>query len=328
MATTPQKQKLGALIILIALALVVGIGLMISNKLKDDRERYFVRFQESVSGLEVGSMVKMLGVYVGQVETTRIADAENVIVTLALEPGTPISQDTRAILTSMGVTGLQFVELIGGSARSVRIEPDTRRSIIKAGASTFKQLMARSRTIASKLDALNRNVAELSSGEPAAKAERLQHSAQNLVATLGRVRSGNSKRLQRIFRHVDRSTARIEQASRAFAKVKADNAPRVKTALRAAEMATKVLEQRFKGYDTRRTERAVALVSGAVERRGRQLDVANAAAAMERAAARLGQVGGELSVALEKRSNQWQGIKKKLRKAGFFFKELARKFGQ
>lgn len=328
MATPSQKKKIGALLILCLVALVAGVGLTIANQLRDDRERYFVRFQDSVSGLEVGSIVKMMGVYVGQVETISIADPENVVVKLALSPDTPITADTRAVLTSLGVTGLQFVELIGGNARAARIPPDTPRSIIKAGASTFKQLMARSRTIAGKLDALNRNVTALSSGEPAARAERLQRSAHNLVASLGRVQSGNSDRLRRIFRHVDRSTARVEQASRAFSKLRSDNEPRVKAALRAAKQASTVLEQRLQGYETRKAERSIALVSGAVDRRGQRLDVSRAAAAAERAAVRVGQVGGELSTALDRRSKEWRGIKKKLRKAGFFFKELARKFGQ
>jgi ABC-type transporter Mla subunit MlaD len=328
MATTSQKKKFGALLILLLVALVAGVSLIIVNQLRDDRERYFVRFQDSVSGLEVGSIVKMMGVYVGQVETISIADPENVVVRLALDPDTPISMDTRAVLTSLGVTGLQFVELMGGNARSVRLTPDTPRSIIKAGASTFKQLMARSRTIAGKLDALNRNVAALSSGEPAVRAKRLKLSSHNLIASLGRMQTGNSERLRRIFRHVDRSTARMEQASRAFSKLRSDNAPRVKATLRAAKQASAVLEQRLQGYETRKAERSIARVSSAVNRRAQRVDVSRAAAAMERAAVRMGQVGGELSTALDRRSVEWRGIKKKLRKAGFFFKELARKFGQ
>jgi ABC-type transporter Mla subunit MlaD len=330
MPTPAQSKKLGALILLILLGLAGLVAALAVDRLRDDKERYFVRFHESVSGLEVGTSVKIMGVRVGQVERVGIGDdVESVIVTLALEPGTPIKTDTRAILNTVGVTGLKFVELVGGSVRTAQIEPNSRSSIIKAGASTLRQLMARSRSISIKMDALNHNVSELLSGETRALAGRLEASGDQLAVTASQLRSGNRKRLHKIFRQVDRTTARAERAAQAVEKLRADNVGRFKSTLRAAQDAVKTLDQIQHGYDTRRAERAVTAVVAATRRRADTgAKVERAAKAMEAAAAQLGKVGEELSTALDRRSRQWRGIKKKLRRAGLHLSELGRRFGQ
>lgn len=328
MATTAQKKRFGALILLALLGLVALVSLLIAHKVRDVKERYFARFKETVSGLEVGSTVKMLGVRVGQVETIAIADPENVILTLALEPDTPITEDTRAVMTSVGVTGLQFVELIGGSARSRRIPPDTPRSIIKAGASTFRQLMERSQSISAKLDALKLNISDLTAGENAARAARLKSSGLQLAATLGQLRSGHQTQLQRIFAQVDRTTAQTERASRAFERLWQQNSGRLQETLRAARAAGADLEAFPQSFDTRPAERGVDQALAATRQLAARTNVERAAAAMERSTDQLGTIGGELSGVLEQRYSQWREIKKNLDRAGLFLGELARRFGQ
>ena len=130
MATPAQKKRLGAILLLLLVAGVAGIGTLVWDHVRDPKDRYFVRFRESVSGLEVGTTVKMRGVAVGQVERVAIAsDGESVIVTLALAVETPVPTDTRALLSAIGVTGLKFVELTGGTGDAPRIPPNTERSI-------------------------------------------------------------------------------------------------------------------------------------------------------------------------------------------------------
>lgn len=328
MASTAQKKRFGALILLTVVGLIALVALLIAHKLRDVKERYFVRFNESVSGLEVGSTVKMLGVQVGQVETIAIADPENVVLTLALEPETPISADTRAVLTSLGVTGLQFVELNGGSARSPRLAPDTPRSIIKAGSSTLRQLMDHSHTISAKLDALKLNISDLTTGENAARAARLERSGLNLAATVGRMSSGHQTQLRRIFAQVDRTTTQAERASRAFERLWQENAGLLKEALRAARATGKELEAFPQSYNTRTAERAIDAALAATRQRAARTNVEHAAVAMEAATGKLGVIGGELSGVLERRYTEWREIKKNLDSAGRFLGELARRFGQ
>ena len=109
MSTRLQKIRLGIFMLLSFMLLFGSIAVLAGMKLWNPKDRYFIRFRESISGLEVGSTVKMKGVRVGQVESISIGrDVESVIVTLSLAPKTPITVDTRGIMTSIGITGLNI----------------------------------------------------------------------------------------------------------------------------------------------------------------------------------------------------------------------------
>ncbi|MCB0316686.1 MAG: MCE family protein, partial [Calditrichaeota bacterium] len=56
------------------------------------------------SGLEVGSPVKYLGIKVGTIKNISIApeDVSRIIVKVALKPGTPVKEDARADIVSIG----------------------------------------------------------------------------------------------------------------------------------------------------------------------------------------------------------------------------------
>ncbi len=89
-------------------------------------DRYVTYFHESISGLSVDSSVKLNGVEVGRVESIEIVP-ENprlVRVSLKLESGTPITRDMRTILKPEGVTGLSFVDIVGGGKKSSKLKPE------------------------------------------------------------------------------------------------------------------------------------------------------------------------------------------------------------
>ncbi|MCK5799504.1 MAG: MCE family protein, partial [Deltaproteobacteria bacterium] len=97
MATRAQKIRLGIFMLLSFLLLFGSVGVLAGMRLWNPRDAYFIRYQESVSGLEIGASVKMKGVRVGRVEKVTVAKgAESVVVDLALTPKTPVTQDTTA----------------------------------------------------------------------------------------------------------------------------------------------------------------------------------------------------------------------------------------
>ena len=105
---------LGAALIGAVLWLAAGVGG------KRPTSAYQSIFTESVAGLNQDAPVKYLGVDVGKVHSIAI-DADNpsqVRLGLLIDQGTPVKQDSEAVLKSQGLTGIAYVELSGGSAGS------------------------------------------------------------------------------------------------------------------------------------------------------------------------------------------------------------------
>jgi phospholipid/cholesterol/gamma-HCH transport system substrate-binding protein len=78
---------------------------------------YQVYMDESVSGLYRDAPVKYRGVEIGKVSNIKLNPAvpDQVQLTLDIESAVPIKEDTIAVLTVQGVTGIAFVDLTGGS---------------------------------------------------------------------------------------------------------------------------------------------------------------------------------------------------------------------
>ncbi|HRI19256.1 MAG TPA: MlaD family protein, partial [Burkholderiaceae bacterium] len=110
---------LGAALVAAVLWLASGAG---GRKQYDP---YQSIIQESVSGLDVGAPVKYLGVDVGKVRQIRLdpKNPEHVQLMLLIERGTPVKEDTLAVLKTQGLTGIAYVELSGGSVASPLLVP-------------------------------------------------------------------------------------------------------------------------------------------------------------------------------------------------------------
>ena len=81
---------------------------------------YQVRFQGSVSGLEVGSEVLFNGLRVGDVTKVSLsADRpQDVVATIAVVHNTPVRDDTAVTIETQGLTGGAAIALSGGTSSS------------------------------------------------------------------------------------------------------------------------------------------------------------------------------------------------------------------
>jgi len=81
---------------------------------------YLAVEDESVAGLNLDAPVKYNGVDVGKVQAITLdkTNPQRVNLLFAIEHGTPVKEDTIAVLKTQGLTGIAYVELNGGSAAS------------------------------------------------------------------------------------------------------------------------------------------------------------------------------------------------------------------
>ncbi len=101
----------GAFVLLVS-ALVIALAAWLSrdNKIRDV---YEFSTRDSVTGLSPQSAVRYRGISVGKVDAIEFDPQVkgNVLVTLMVDDGTPITKSTFATLGYQGVTGLAYVQL-------------------------------------------------------------------------------------------------------------------------------------------------------------------------------------------------------------------------
>ena len=121
-----------------------------------------------MAGLNLNAPVKANGVTVGKVRDIRLdpVNPERVHLLFAIERGTPIKEDTVAVLKTQGLTGIAYVELSGGTRTSppLRATAASDHPVIR----TMPSLAPGWRTLTtvlSKLDGASSNVNSILSDE-------------------------------------------------------------------------------------------------------------------------------------------------------------------
>ena len=151
MTTRSEKFRLGVFAV-VSSTIVIAVFITLAGiEFMEASDMYRAQFDETVSGLEIGAQVKYNGVRVGQVAGIKMnpQKIDQVTVLLELDEGTPVKTDTEAVLTSMGITGLKFVELAGGSDETALIPPG---GTIKAGHSFMGSMEGKAEDIAVKVE--------------------------------------------------------------------------------------------------------------------------------------------------------------------------------
>lgn len=110
-----------------AFVLVFGVGLMgvvlwlaSGGAFRRQYDSFLAIETETVAGLNLNAPVKYNGVDVGKVREIQLdpADPQRVRLVFAIARGTPINEDTLAVLKTQGLTGIAYVELEGGGRDS------------------------------------------------------------------------------------------------------------------------------------------------------------------------------------------------------------------
>jgi phospholipid/cholesterol/gamma-HCH transport system substrate-binding protein len=134
----------GLFIALLSGAVRAGVLWLSKTDYRGVYDRYYTYMDESVTGLSNDSSVKYRGVDVGRVKEI-VLDPDNpeqVRLALDIVRGTPVKQDTVAVLETQGLTGITTVNLRGGSraAPAPTAKPGESFPVIKSQPSFYNQL--------------------------------------------------------------------------------------------------------------------------------------------------------------------------------------------
>ncbi len=160
MVTRAQKIRLGVFLFVSIMILIIAVGLITGSQFFKKRDIYFIRFKDvSLTGLEIGSAVKYRGIRIGKIEDIFIdkQDITSIIVKISIKPDVPIKEDTEAVLTLIGITGLKMIELQGGTNEAEPLPP---QSYITAGHSLVETISGRAEIITQKLEQILNNFAK------------------------------------------------------------------------------------------------------------------------------------------------------------------------
>jgi phospholipid/cholesterol/gamma-HCH transport system substrate-binding protein len=188
METRAHHVIIGAFAIGVFL-LALGFVLWLSKSSIDrEFEVYDIVFNEAVTGLSKGGLVQYNGIKVGEVTQLSLAqdDPRKVIARIRVDANTPVKEDTRAKLGLMGVTGVAFIQLSGGSPESPALRP-TRQNpvpIIQSEESALSKLLASGSDIVTSVNDILLRATDILSTE---NVDRVSQTLAHLEAITGTV---------------------------------------------------------------------------------------------------------------------------------------------
>ncbi len=114
-------------------------------------DEYRVLFAD-VAGLENGSIVALGGLKVGRVERVGIApdDSSMMEAVIRVKKGTPLRQNSKIEVTSVGITGSMFLSVSLGTSDSPLLKPGAK--IRGQGAASFQEVVNEAREAASRVN--------------------------------------------------------------------------------------------------------------------------------------------------------------------------------
>lgn len=165
MADKAQKFRLGIFLTIGFLIIIIATGIVAGTNLSEKRDIYYIKFNnESIKGLDVGGKVTYRGIGVGRVDVIDFSEdnIESILVTISVKHGTPIKEDCSCMLSPIGITGLNAIEITGGSNDSPLLKE---KGIIIASSSLFGTISSKAVSITEQLDELIKSLNSLADDE-------------------------------------------------------------------------------------------------------------------------------------------------------------------
>jgi len=160
----------GLFVLVLGAALVAGVLWLAAGGASQKKyDLYLAISDESVAGLNLNAPVKYNGVDVGKVQEIGLdpGNPQRVNLLFAIERGTPIKEDTVAVLKTQGLTGIAYVELSGGARESPPLQATAGGGypVIRTKPSLIARLENVLTSVLAKLDSTSNNINAILSDE-------------------------------------------------------------------------------------------------------------------------------------------------------------------
>ena len=119
-----MEVTMGFLVLLTAVSfLIFGIN---TNKLNSNEKIFISVVFEDSTGLKIGGLVKVSGVNVGKIEDLKLlTDSYEARATISIDKSINLPDDSSARITSSGLLGSNYIEIVPGISEVVLKDRDT-----------------------------------------------------------------------------------------------------------------------------------------------------------------------------------------------------------
>jgi phospholipid/cholesterol/gamma-HCH transport system substrate-binding protein len=213
MVSKAQKIRLGIFIFVSTTILLATLVALSLNRFFKKNDIYKIAYTNvSVTGLDVGSSVKYLGINVGTVKSIKIdpEDIRKIIVEIGIKAGTPIKKDLRANIATLGITGIKIIELRGGTNEAELLKPE---GFISAGTSLTEDFTGRAEVIAARTEELLNNLLELTNPQNRVAFNSILAETNMAMSIVNELIKNNRSQLERSLANLDTITSELSAAS-------------------------------------------------------------------------------------------------------------------
>ncbi len=272
----------GAFVLALGAALVAGVLWLAAGIGGQKRyDPYQAIMNESVAGLNINAPVKYLGVDVGKVRSIAIDPdhPQQVRLMFEIERGTPITEDTLAVLKTQGLTGIAYVELSGGhpdspslvakdgSVPTIGTKPSLTARLEADVATVLAGLNRTSTAITATLDATNREALARTLADTATLMHTLaaqQATISEGIQNTARAARNTARATEQLAPAVEQLGPAIERITQSAASVQemADEIARTGTDARVAVDAAASGVRRFNAETLPEFDRLLAQLNG------------------------------------------------------------------
>jgi phospholipid/cholesterol/gamma-HCH transport system substrate-binding protein len=182
---------------------------------RKEYDYYRIYVKESVSGLQKDSPVKYMGVEIGRVHKIQIDpnNPEVVLITIQVPKGIPIRKGMWATLKKIGITGLSYIEISGGSKNAPLLKTaEGEIPTIPYKPSMFARLGLSVEDLSYQISNISKKVGEVLSEK---NVKNFSDIMENLKVSTSVIRQQfftpeNAKNVEMLLKNLKRASARLD----------------------------------------------------------------------------------------------------------------------